>query len=136
MVTNLGTYLRSFGQEQHLHIVMATAPWITMVVKVTVGILSDLCRERIPRLAFLVGLLLVKVPLLFAFIVWGDHIALLYILTYFLFISFGIFFVIGPTLVAEYFGVTYYGRNFGSFILVEGATVHDRRLLRHEGHGR
>ena len=123
MVTNLGTYLRSFGQEQHLHIVMATAPWITMVVKVTVGISSDLCRERIPRLAFLVGLLLVKVPLLFAFIVWGDHIALLYIVSYFLFISFGIFFVIGPTLVAEYFGVTYYGRNFGSFILVEGATV-------------
>ena len=123
MVTNLGTYLRSFGQEKHLHIVMTTAPWIAMVVKVTVGIASDLCREKIPRLAFLVTLLLFKVPLLFAFMLWGDNMVLLYILSYFLFISFGIFFVIGPTLVGEYFGVTYYGRNFGSFLLVEGASV-------------
>lgn len=99
---------------------MASAPWFSMAAKVSVGISSDLCRDKIPRLSFLVGILLLKVPFLLIFTFYDNNIVLIYIMTYFLFISFGTFFVIGLILVAEYFGVLYYGRNFGSVILCEG----------------
>ena len=122
-VTNIGTYLRSFKEEDHLHILMDSAPWISMAAKVSVGITSDLCRESVPRLTFLIGLMLIKVPLLLFFTLYGNNIVLIYILTYFLYVSFGIFFVICPILVAEYFGVVYYGRNFGSIIFFEGCTA-------------
>ena len=52
VAVNVGTYLRSFRQEDHLHLIMTTAPWILVVVKIIVGTVSDLYREKIPRIFF------------------------------------------------------------------------------------
>ena len=122
-LTNTGMYLRSFRQEHHLHILMTAAPWCYLVTKVSVGIISDYYKKRIPRIVFLIVLVIIKIPLFFAFIFCGDNIIVMYVMTFILFISLGTFFLIPPILIAEYFGAKHYGLNYGTALLADGCLL-------------
>ena len=120
VASNIGTYLRSFKEEQHLHIITTTNQWGLIAIKIFVGIISDLYAETVPRLTFVLLTTIVNVPVFFVFIFLGDKIVTLYVISYISAISIGIFFLIGPILIAEYFGVKYFAINYGAAFLVEG----------------
>ena len=117
---NVGTYLRSFHQESHLHLIMTSAPWTLIITKIIIGTVSDVYRDKIPRLLFLVVVVVINAPSYGAFIFLADNIYYLYYITYVSFLSYGIFFVIAPVLVAEYFGITYFSINYGAAFLADG----------------
>ena len=120
---NTGTYLGSFKVEHHLHTLVAVASWFLTISKIIVGLMSDLCIDRIPRVVYMVVITLSSVPMYFAFLVFADSIVFLYIITFFSYISLGVLFVMGPVLIAEYFGVRHFAINYGSVLLVEGCFI-------------
>ena len=120
---NTGTYLRSFKSEYHLHTLVAVAAWFLTISKIIVGLMSDLCIERIPRVMYMVVITLSSVPMYFAFLVLANSVIFLYIITFFSYISLGVLFVMGPVLIAEYFGVRHFAINYGSVLLVEGCFI-------------
>ena len=120
-IFNFGTYLRSFKQEQHIHIIISTAPWCSLAVQIFVGFVSDIYVEKIPRLIFLVLITIFNTPLYCAFIFVADHIIFMYFVTYVSFASNGIYFLIGPLLIAEYFGDKYFGINYGATHFIGGS---------------
>ena len=120
---NTGTYLRSFKAEHHLHTLVTVASWFLTISKVIVGLMSDLCIKRIPRVMYMVVILLLSVPLYFIFLVFADSIVFLYVITFFSYSSLGVLFVMGPVLIAEYFGVRHFGINYGSVLLVDGCFI-------------
>ena len=120
LISNFGTYLRSFQLEDHLHIIMTSGPWLLLAVKICVGLTSDLLADRVPRIAFFLIMAIINVPIYFAFIFRGDNVVLMYTVAYGAFISNGIYFLLGPVLIAEYFGVKYFGINYGAAYLADG----------------
>ena len=110
-IFNFGTYLRSFKQEQHLYIIINTAPWCSFVLQIFVGFISDIYEGKLPRLMFLVLIATIKTPMYCVFIFVADNIIFTYFVAYVSFTSNGIYFLIGPLLMAEYFGDKYFGIN-------------------------
>ena len=123
VVTNTGTYLRSLGEEQHLYKLTTSAPWLFLTTKIFVGIVPDMCIEKIPRIAFCIGISLINVPVYLMFVFYADRVEAMYFVTYFSFSSLGVFYVTGPVLVAEYFGVKQFAINYGSMLLVQGCVT-------------
>ena len=54
------------------------------------------------------------------FIFVADSILFMYFVAYMSFVSNGIYFLIGPLLIAEYFGDKYFGINYGATYLADG----------------
>ena len=123
VVTNTGSYLRSLGEEQHLHKITTSAPWLFLTTKIFVGIISDMCIEKIPRIAFCIGISLINVHIYLMFAFYADRVEVMYFVTYFSFSSLGVFYVTGPVLVAEYFGVKQFAINYGSMLLFQGCVT-------------
>ena len=123
VVTNTGTYLRLLGEEQHLYKITTSTPWLFLTTKIIVGIVSDMCIEKIPRIAFCIGISLINVPVYLMFVFYADRVEAMYFVTYFSFSSLGVFYVTGPVLVAEYFGVKQFAINYGSMLLVQGCVT-------------
>ena len=119
-ITNTGTYLRSFGKEQHLYLVMTIAPWFYSISTLFVGVLSDIYREKIPRIVFCIITALLSVPVYLIFIFYAYRVACVHTVTYFSYAALAVYFVIGPVLMAEYFGVKHFAVNFGSAQLGQG----------------
>ena len=126
---NTGTYLRSFKAERHLHTLVAVVSRFLAISNVIVGLMSDLCIERIPRVMYMVVILLLSSVLYLMFLVFADSTVFLYVITSFSYTSLGVLFVMGPVLIAEYLGVTYFGIDYGSVLLVDGCFISFRREL-------
>ena len=120
LISNIGTYLRSFKHEQHLNIIMSTGPWMLITTKIFVGFISDICVHKISRLTFFLGTAMVNVPLYFAFIFLAHDVTLLYIIVYTAYVSNGLHFLFGSVITADYFGVDCFAINFGSAFLADG----------------
>ena len=84
------------------------------------GFVSDIYGGKIPRIIFLVLITIINTPLYCAFIFVADNIIFIYFVAYVSFVSNGIYFLIGPLLIAEYFGDKYFGINYGTTYLADG----------------
>ena len=62
----------------------------------------------------------INTPSFAFFIFLADNVYFLYYVTYMVFVSYGIFYIICPVLIAEYFGVKYFAVNYGSSVFVLG----------------
>ena len=69
---------------------------------------------------FLILIATIKPPLYCGFILVADNIIFMYFVAYVSFASNGIYFLIGPLLIAEYFGDKYFGINYGATYLADG----------------
>ena len=117
---NIGTYLRSFGQEQHLTLLTVTGPLVALVTKLVIGLISDACLHMVSRIWFFIVPAIVKVIILIIFLFFGDHLIIMFLTSYTCYVTLGSMFVIGPILSGEYFGLQYYGRNFGTILFATG----------------
>ena len=117
---NIGTYLRSFGQEQHLTLLTVTGPLAALVTKLVIGPISDACLHKVSRICFFIVPAIVKIIVLITFLFFGDHFSIMLLTSYTCYVTMGSMFVIGPILSGEYFGLQYYGRNFGTILFATG----------------
>ena len=117
---NIGTYLRSFRQEEQLHKIMTIAPWCYLTVKIIVGFISDLLIDKIPRVWFWVFFSISRVVVFSIFVFYAEEIIMMHIVAYFSFALMGVIFITGPVLAAESFGLQYFAVSFGSILLIQG----------------
>ena len=75
---------------------------------------------RINRVRINRSLPVIKTPMYGVFIFVADSIVFMYFVAYMSFVSNGIYFLIGPLLIAEYFGDRYFGINYGATYLADG----------------
>ena len=117
---NIGTYLRSFGQEQHLTLLTVTGPLAALFTKLVIGPISDACLHMVSRIWFFIVPAIAKIIILIIFLFFGDHFSVMLLTSYTCYVTTGSMFAIGPILSGEYFGLQYYGRNFGTILFATG----------------
>ena len=117
---NIGTYLRSFNQEQYLTLLSVTGPLVALATKIIFGPISDACVHMISRIWFFTVPTMVKIVALFLFLFLGDNIGIMIFTSYSCYLTMGSMFLLGPILAGEYFGLKYYGRNFGTMLFACG----------------
>lgn len=121
--SNMGTYLRSFGQEKNLVIFMLIYPIIGITTEIIGGVLSDKTQRKVSRVVYIVFVLLVQLVLLVCFIFIGDQTTFTFIYFPAVCIIKGLTFLHCSILPLEYFGSKHYGRNFGATLLGLGLTI-------------
>lgn len=117
---NIGTYLRSFDIEEYLTFLTVSGPIIALVTKLTLGPISDACIHHISRIWFVIVPVFLKLVISVVFLFFGDHFVATLLTSYVCYVTLGAMFMVGPVLTAEYFGLRYYGRNFGCMLFAAG----------------
>ena len=117
---NIGTYLRSFDREEHLTLVTVSGPLVALAAKLFIGPVSDACRHKVCRIWFFIVPCVVKLIVLILFLFLGDNFGIMLLTSYISYFSLGSMFLLGPVLFGEYFGLKYYGRNFGTTVFATG----------------
>ncbi|XP_061188395.1 uncharacterized protein LOC133196539 [Saccostrea echinata] len=120
---NTGTYLKSFGLESYITISATLVPIAGVFSKLFAGVLSDFILLKVPRSGILFIITVIQTICLILSIFLLDKLIFFIIAVIFFGSSNGIYFSITPTMVSEFYGMKYFGRNYG-FVLLGQAFCH------------
>lgn len=111
--TNVTTYLKSFGQEDKSTLFTVLIPVVATVSKLLCGLVSDLIAGSVPRVIILLLLNIVQTIAMIVLIFFSNSISILVIGVLAIGIANGANWCLTPTMLSEYFGMKYFGRNWG-----------------------
>ena len=114
---NITAYLKSFDQENYSTLFTTLNPIAAVASKFLAGFVSDALLYKIPRTAILFLYNLVQTIVLTLCIFWGNHLALITTTVIILGMANGAMWCLTPIILSEYFGLKYFGRNWGFFML-------------------
>ncbi|XP_045210176.1 uncharacterized protein LOC123561698 [Mercenaria mercenaria] len=117
-LTNLTVTSKSVHLDQYNNKLTLIIPITNAIVSAAIGILSDIFKDKIPRLVIVVlGCCAIIVSLVLV-IVFADKLILLIVATVFTGIGVGIIWSLCPTIMKEMFSVQHLGRNWGIALLL------------------
>lgn len=115
---NISVYLKSFDLEQYTTLFTTINPIAGIVCKLLVGWVSDIVIEKLPRIGILFFFNIAQTVILALCVFFADKLAMMVVVLIGIGFSNGALWCLTPTMVSEYFGLNYFGRNWGSIILV------------------
>lgn len=113
---NITAYLKSFGMENYSTLFTTLSPIAAVVSKFLAGFLSDAIVQRIPRVALLLVYNIALTIVLICCVFWGNNLVVMTILVLVSGMANGALWCLTPIILSEYFGLKYFGRNWGSFM--------------------
>ena len=114
---NITAYLKSFDKENYSTLFTTLNPIAAVVSKFFAGFVSDALLKKIPRTAVLLIYNLIQTFVLTLCIFWGNQLALITTAVVVLGMANGAMWCLTPIILSEYFGLKYFGRNWGFFML-------------------
>ncbi|KAL3836733.1 hypothetical protein ACJMK2_022152 [Sinanodonta woodiana] len=115
---NLTVVSKSMHLDQYNDRLVLIIPISNAIISLSIGIISDYFKEKVPRLAILIFGCCEYIVSLVLCILLADKIAALYIATTIAGIGIGITWSISPTIMKEMFYIGNLGRNWGIALLV------------------
>ncbi|KAK3106612.1 hypothetical protein FSP39_023549, partial [Pinctada imbricata] len=117
-LNNLTVITKSNGLSSHDQDIVLIIPITNAIVSSGTGVVSDLMKEKLPRVHFLVmGCVLFTGCAILAMI-WGDDFAILCVATLLCGAGMGFIWTLGPTVLSEMLYIGDIGRNWGIALLV------------------
>ncbi|KAL3861911.1 hypothetical protein ACJMK2_007924 [Sinanodonta woodiana] len=114
---NITAYLKSFDLEHYSTMFTTLNPIFQVISKFIVGFLSDAIVHKIPRIGVLFAFNILQTIVLVICIFFADNIVVLYISLVGIGMPNGALWCLTPTMLSEYYGMKYFGRNWGSVML-------------------
>ena len=114
---NITAYLKSFGQEGYSTLFTTLNPIAAVASKFLAGFLSDALLKKIPRTAILFIYNLIQTLVLTCCIFFGNKLAVTTTTVIIVGMANGAMWCLTPVILSEYFGLKYFGRNWGLFML-------------------
>ena len=114
---NITAYLKSFDEEKYSTLFTTLNPIAAVASKFFAGFVSDLLLNKLPRTAILLIYNIIQTLVLILCIFWGDNLVLMTSTVIVLGMANGAMWCLTPIILSEYFGLKYFGRNWGSFML-------------------
>ncbi len=118
--TNVGTYLRSLRIEDKTTLVSGLGVGTGVMFISATCILSDMLIEKVERITFLNGHIVLQTSLLVWVIEYINIFPLFLILILTVFTMQSLIYTMAPVITLEYFGDTHFGRLWGSILLLAG----------------
>lgn len=118
--SNIGTYLKSFHLDKYTTLFTTINPISQVGSKIFAGFLSDLLIAYVPRVTIVLGFTFIQAVFLTICIFFPDHFAVLLFLVIVVGMANGSLWCITPTITGEYYGIKYFGRNWGLILTATG----------------
>jgi MFS family permease len=119
-LTNINVYLKSFSLEEHSTLFNMIVPIFGVIGKLICGSLSDKFIEKIPRTVYMLTALILQVVSFSLCIFLSDSFYVLLFTSVTIGFALGAVWSISAILCSEYFGLKYFGRNWGAFVISNG----------------
>ncbi|ESP01114.1 hypothetical protein LOTGIDRAFT_172742 [Lottia gigantea] len=119
-INNITTYLKSFHYEDKSTLFTVLNPVSATVSKLIAGFSSDFLAIKIPRSAFLLITTTFQTIVLTVCVFWGDSYPILLLAVFGVGIPNGATWCLSPTITSEYFGMKYFGMNWGLMMVGTG----------------
>ncbi|OWF44832.1 probable transporter MCH1 [Mizuhopecten yessoensis] len=113
---NIAVYLKSYDLESYTTLFTTINPIAGVVCKFLVGYISDVVVEKLPRVGLLLLFNILQTIILTLCIFFSDKLAILVVALIGIGFSNGALWCLTPAMVSEFFGLKYFGRNWGSII--------------------
>ncbi|XP_033764317.1 probable transporter MCH1 [Pecten maximus] len=113
---NIGVYLKSYNLENYTTLFTTINPIAGVVCKFLVGYISDIVIEKVPRVGLLLFFNIIQTAILILCIFFSDKLVMLVVVLIGIGFSNGALWCLTPTMVSEFFGLKYFGRNWGTII--------------------
>ncbi|XP_064613378.1 uncharacterized protein LOC135477152 [Liolophura sinensis] len=114
---NITTYLKSFNLEQYSTLFTVLVPVSATTSKVFVGFMSDALIHRFPRAVLLLAFTVFQTVILAVCVFKANNFTVLVIATFGVGFPNGATWCLTPTMTSEFFGIKYFGRNWGWIML-------------------
>ncbi|CAC5410559.1 unnamed protein product [Mytilus coruscus] len=114
---NIGTYLASYDMTKFTTVFTTINPVCGILSKFFAGFLSDALVERYPRVVVLFGFNIMQTIFLALSIFFSDKFAMILVVNLVIGFSNGALWCLTPTMISEFYGLKYFGRNWGSIML-------------------
>lgn len=114
---NIGTYLASYRIKQYTTVFTTINPICGIISKFFAGFLSDALYHKYPRIAILFVFNIVQTLTLALCIFFSDEFSMLVVVVLIIGFSNGALWCLTPTMISEFYGLKYFGRNWGTIML-------------------
>ncbi|XP_063409263.1 uncharacterized protein LOC134692704 [Mytilus trossulus] len=114
---NIGTYLASYDISKFTTVFTTINPVCGIFSKFFAGFLSDALVDRYPRVVVLFGFNIMQTIFLTLSIFFSDKFAMILVVNLVIGFSNGALWCLTPTMISEFYGLKYFGRNWGSIML-------------------
>lgn len=113
---NIQTYLKTFDLEQYTTTFGTVNPVCGVVSKFIVGFVSDLIVHKVPRVTVLLCFNILQTITLTLCIFFSDKFPVLIIALLVIGFANGAVWCLTPTMISEFYGLKFFGRNWGATI--------------------
>ncbi|VDI02489.1 Hypothetical predicted protein [Mytilus galloprovincialis] len=113
---NIQTYLKTFDLEEYTTLFGTVNPVCGVLSKFVVGFVSDMIVKKVPRVALLLIFNIVQTITLTLCIFFSDQFVMLVAALLVIGLANGAVWCLTPTMISEFYGLKYFGRNWGATI--------------------
>ncbi|KAJ8320348.1 hypothetical protein KUTeg_001935 [Tegillarca granosa] len=114
---NIGTYLKSYRIEEYTTLFTTINPIAGVFSKFFAGFMSDMLVHRLPRASILLAFNVGQTIALVIAVFFSDNFVILLIILLVVGFANGALWCLTPTMISEFYGMQYFGRNWGSIML-------------------
>ena len=113
---NIAVYLKSYKMEGYTTLFTTLNPIFGVVSKFIAGFLSDVLLHKLPRIAVLFAFNIFQTIVMIICIFWSDQLWVLVLALIGIGMPNGALWCLTPTMLSEFYGTKYFGRNWGTVI--------------------
>ena len=114
--TNIAVYLRSYYLEDYSTLFTTLNPIFGVISKFFAGFLSDAIVHKVPRIAVLFCFNIFQTIVMVICVFWSNHLGVLVLALIGIGMPNGALWCLTPTILSEFYGTKYFGRNWGTVI--------------------
>ena len=114
--TNITAYLKSYDLEGYSTLFTTLNPVFQVLSKFIAGFLSDALVKKVPRIAVLFAFNIFQTIVLTICIFYSNHLSVLVVSLIGLGMPNGALWCLTPTMLSEFYGMKYFGRNWGTIM--------------------
>ena len=114
--TNIAVYLKSYDFEGYSTLFTTLNPIFGVISKFIAGFLSDAILHKVPRIAVLFCFNIFQTAVMVICVFWSDHLGVLVLAIIGIGMPNGALWCLTPTILSEFYGTKYFGRNWGTVI--------------------
>ncbi|KAL4221281.1 hypothetical protein ACF0H5_019544 [Mactra antiquata] len=114
--TNITAYLKSYDLEKYSTLFTTLNPVFGVVSKFAAGWLSDAIVHKVPRIAVLFAFNIFQTIVMIICIFYSNHVSVLVLALIGIGMPNGALWCLTPTMLSEFYGMKYFGRNWGSIM--------------------
>ncbi|XP_050413644.2 uncharacterized protein LOC126828108 [Patella vulgata] len=116
-INNITTYLKSFQHENKSTLFTVLNPISATFSKLIIGFVSDMIIEKVPRAGVILCTTTLQTVVLAVCVFYGDYYPIILLALFGVGIPNGATWCLTPTMTSEFFGMKYFGMNWG-FMMV------------------